>query len=148
MHSTMTQTLNPNQINTSPNYLARRVGAAAVGVIALAAAFGIGNAGLNAGREYHHNMTVSNIPTPEDIKNNPGAYVERTVQPSDQNITKLASEYTPDEHRIENNVQAISDQLGGRTDIYAGSDKIMVPATTVPVEERAPEAPIDTPDGS
>jgi len=143
----MTHTSNPNIGTQSPNYLARRVGAATVGVIALAAAFGIGNAGVNAGKEHYHNMTVSNIPTPEDIENNPGAYVERKVQPSDQNITKLASEYTPEKHRIENNIQAISDQLG-RTDIYAGTDTIMVPGTTVPVEDRAPESPTDTPDGS
>lgn len=61
-------------------------------------------------------------------------FVSRQVQKNETEFG-IASQYTDKEHSIYSNVNAIADQVNGRSELVAG-ETIYVPVTTVPADKR------------
>ncbi|MDQ5971908.1 MAG: hypothetical protein QG553_67 [Patescibacteria group bacterium] len=72
------------------------------------------------------------IPTVEEVQDNPDAFVERTVKPGDS-FDGIAMEYTPNGHDYKAGAYNLDSQIDGN--LMAG-DKVMVPPTTTPPAER------------
>ncbi len=72
------------------------------------------------------------VPTAEEARENPDAFVEITANPGDT-FNSLAMDYTPKGHDYRAGAHNFDDQIKG--DLMAG-DTLMAPATTVPPEKR------------
>jgi hypothetical protein len=122
----------PDTDPKAPNYFVRR--AAVLGVSALAL-LGVGKLAGNMVGYTHDRLTGTDVPSAQDVQEHPSDFVPRVIQPEDQNLTHIASEYTKDPHMVGNNVANFADQQGGSSQAMTGNT-LMVPPTTIDPAER------------
>jgi len=118
-----------NRPETPETYRLRRLMAAA----ALCGVLAVGGVVANAAISLKDRVSGTPIPDSDAAAESTGDFVPRIIQPG-ENLTLVASDYTDSGHRVTAGVDNLVDQLG--TANVAPGDRVFVPPTTVPQDQR------------
>ncbi len=108
-----------------PHYGLRR--AVAGGALVGAALIGTGVAKV-AGYT-NDKFTGSDVPTAQDVKDNPNKYVDYHIKP-DENLSIVAKKFTNEPHLVANNTENFIGQNGGNPNVHPGDTVKVDPNST------------------